>query len=235
MNKETKDQKEEILTLIKKIQEFNESHREELTEEISKRIQKIASSKPSLQTIIKETELGQKLFRELKNYINTRFSSLLELVRSDLHSLAPPSASGRLSFEAGMLGRFPITQPALARGITRASIKSALKFIKEKKRHKEIKESITTSKKAKKPPKKFELLHLKRKPVEKARETIKKEVKSTNEDVQIKHLLSRRKRLMSQEEATHRTIALTTLLVNRNLKVKEKEGKLLVVEGKNGN
>lgn len=224
--------KEKISILIETIQEYNETHREELTAEISEKIRGITASKSYVRTIIEETEIGQKLFRALRQYIDTRYASLLELVRSDLGVITPPSANGRLSYEAGILGKFPVSQPALARGVTEATLRESLQSFRtriKKQRTGEVAETET----AEKNRQQIGEITQKKEVLERTREKLREEVKSRpSGEIPLENLLSRRKRLLTKEKASNRVIALTTLILDHVLKIKERDGKLLI-EAKN--
>lgn len=221
-----------ILELIEDLKEFNESHREELTDQIIEQIETISSSKSYVRAIIEETEIGQQLFRTLQDYIRTRYSSLLELVRSDLESLSPPSASGRLSFEAGLLGNFPITQTALSVGITAPTIKDALTSLQERGKPQPSVKTPSKQKKPQKAPRQIERIRQKREKTSQLRRSLRNEIKRANQEVPLSNLLSRRNRLVSKGELADRIVALTSLLTDHQLKIKERNGRRIVKRAK---
>lgn len=220
--------RQKILDLIDDLKEFNESHREELTDQITEQIETISSSKSYVRTIIEETEIGQQLFRNLKDYLRTRYSSLLELVRSDLESISPPSASGRLSFEAGLLGNFPITQTALVVGFTTSTLKDALASLQERGKEQPSVATSPERKKTKKVPTQMERIRRKREQLNQMRRILRNELKRAKHDVDLEGLLSRRNRLASQGEHTDKIVALLSLLTDHQLAIKEKNGRRLI-------
>ncbi len=221
-----------ITALIENLKEFNETHREELTDRISQQIKEVASSKAHVRAIIEETEIGQRLFRNLQKYINTRYSSLLELVKSDLGTFSPPSASGRLSFEAGILGNFPITQTALSTGITKATVAEALTSLLEVRKPREVEKSTAKGDIGKRPD---QITHIERKReiLSQIRKSVKREIERVENGIPLENILSRRRRMISNEEYHYRAVALINLLIEYDLKIEENEdGQIIIRRGK---
>lgn len=222
--------KEKIKSLVKDIEKYKETHREELTQKIATHIKEIGSSERYLKTTIEKTELGQKLFRSLRSYIDIRYSSLLELVKSDLSSLAPPSASGKLSFEAGILGNFPLTQPALSKGITACAIEDSLKALKIRvKTETNIKKETLNKEMGEKPPP-IKQLQQKKETLKRYKKSLKEEISLAGQGVPLEELLSRSRKLLSEKEVSYKVTALVNLLLNRQIKIQKENGKISIVE-----
>lgn len=222
--------KEKITALTKNIETYKETHREELTKKIARQINEIASSEQYLKTTVEQTELGQKLFRSLRSYLDIRYSSLLELVKSDLSSLAPPSASGKLSFEAGILGNFPLAQPALSRGITLSAIEDSLATVKSRAKTKTAIKKDTSREEAEVEAPPITQLQQKREMLEQYKKILQEEISRAEQEICLKDFLSRSRKLLSEREVSNKVTALVSLLLNHQLKIQKEKGKISIVE-----